>query len=178
MKLIDRIFLGIYSFFIAILSVIFILFPLNGKVYRWTCYFLEVYSKDLQNIIIPIIFFIISMRFLISGIKNNSKNNNSVVKHTAYGEINISMETIEGMALKSAKTVHGLRDIKASAHQRNDGIIINMKAFALSDINIPQTAMNIQQRIKEHIETSTGVDVVKVKINIDNIALQSKKRVE
>ncbi|TCO79191.1 alkaline shock response membrane anchor protein AmaP [Marinisporobacter balticus] len=178
MKLVDRIFLWMYSFFIGIISFLFILVPINGKVYAWTSFYFEKYRMNAQNIVIPVLFFIVSMRFIFSGIKKQPVKSNSVIKHTEYGEVKISMEAIEGMAHKSAKVVHGLKDIKAIAHQENDGVVIHIKSFAFSDINIPEIATIIQKKVKEHIEQSTGVFVKEVKVTIDNIVLASKKRVE
>ncbi|QZY56961.1 alkaline shock response membrane anchor protein AmaP [Crassaminicella profunda] len=178
MKLIDRIFLSLYSLCIAILSLVFIIAPFNNWLYTWTSYILKVYRMNWEYMIIPVIFLLISMRFLFSGSKKNHLKSNSIIKHTSYGEVKITMETIENMAHKCAKAVHGLRDIKALSHDSHDGLIITIKAFALSDINIPETAMTIQKKIKEHIEETTGVVVKEVKITIDNIASQNKKRVQ
>ncbi|QEK12149.1 alkaline shock response membrane anchor protein AmaP [Crassaminicella thermophila] len=178
MKLIDRFFISIYTLLIAIISIVLILVPINDWIYNWTSYFLEQYRLDLTNVFIPVFFLIISIRFLISGINSKKINTNAVIRHTDFGEVKISMQAIEGMAQKSAKLSHGLRDIKATAQQRDDSLIIIIKALALSDINIPSTVINIQKNIKEHIEESTGIIVKEIKVNIDDIAIQSKKRVE
>ncbi|MCT4621558.1 MAG: alkaline shock response membrane anchor protein AmaP [Marinisporobacter sp.] len=178
MKLIDRFFLGLYSLCIAGVSFVLILLPFNDWVGRWTSYILKTYIINEEYIIVPAIFFILSLRFLFSGSKKNDFKGNAVIKHTSYGEVKITMETIENMAHKCAQGVHGLRDIKAISRHSHDGLVITIKAFALSDINIPEKAMAIQKKTKEHIEETTGVAVKEVKITINDIASQSKKRVQ
>jgi uncharacterized alkaline shock family protein YloU len=178
MHIIDRIFLALYSFLIAILSLLFILVPFSRAFYDWIKSVLEVYYTNWLNIIIPFFFFIISVRFLISGLKNNKSKSSSMSQYSTYGEIKISLQAIEGMAKKSAESISGFRDIKAIAKQTKEGVIIYISALALTDIDIPETVLHIQQCIKEYIERYTGISVKEVKMTIDNIAINSKGRVE
>ncbi|QXM06021.1 alkaline shock response membrane anchor protein AmaP [Crassaminicella indica] len=178
MKLIDRIFLALYSLGTAILSLIIIVAHFNKEVYHEISFALIKYQTKLEYIIIPAIFFIVSIRFLFSRTKKRNLKSNAVIKHTPYGEVKITMETIENMAYKCARAIHGLTDIKPSAHYNNDHISIHIKALVLSDVNIPETAMTIQKKVKEHIEETTGITVQEVKVIINDIASQSKKRVQ
>ncbi|WP_129597780.1 alkaline shock response membrane anchor protein AmaP [Anaerophilus nitritogenes] len=178
MKFIDRFFFGIYTLCIAIVSLVLIMIPFNEFTYHWAIYFFEKYKMSLENSIIPMIFFILSIRFLVSGIKNSNSEMKSIIRHTTYGEIQISIEAIESMAEKASKSIYGLKDLKAIAKYMDHNILIEIKAFALSDTNIPETSIAIQQKVKEHIESTTGIEVKEVKIMIHDIALQGKKRVE
>lgn len=179
MKLVDRVLLTIYSFLIGVFTLLLILTPFSTWAFNWTSYLLKMYSSNWQNSIIPLLFLGTSIRFLFSGIKNNNKGKSqAVVRHTNFGEVNISLQAIEGMAQKSARTVPGLRDIKAVAHNIDDGVVIEINALALSDVNIPESSTKIQQGIKEYIEECTGVNVREIKVKINNLANQSKGRVE
>ncbi|WP_053957125.1 alkaline shock response membrane anchor protein AmaP [Inediibacterium massiliense] len=178
MKFIDRFFLGIYTLCIAVISLVLIVIPFNAFTYNWAIYFFEKYQMNLENSIIPMIFFIMSIRFLLSGTKNSKSEIKSIIRHSNYGEIQISIEAIQNMAEKASKCIHGLKDLKATAKYKDDHLFIEIKAFALSDTNIPETSISIQQKVKEHIEATTGIKVTDVKIMIHDIALQSKKRVE
>jgi len=60
----------------------------------------------------------------------------------------------------------------------DDGLIVHISALALSDINIPESSIKVQQSIKEYIEECTGISVKEIKVKINNLANQSKGRVE
>lgn len=178
MKIIDRMFLAIYSFFIAIASFVLILAPINRQGYIWLNDLMRNYMSSQTNIVIVIFFFIMSIRVLFSGMKGKKVKHNSVIKNTSYGEVKISMKAIEGMAQKSANRIYGLKEIEAIANQVEEGLLIDIKALTLTDINIPEIAVKIQKNIKNDIELSTGVSVKAVSVCVNDIAMEIKKRVE
>ena len=178
MNIIDRAFLALYSLFIGLFSLILLLVPFYEDAYWWTSQILDIYRFDWQYVLIPGFFFIISIRFLLTGLKSHSSKNRSIVKHTSYGEIRISLNTLEAMVQKSAREINGLREIKAMVHPIPDGVVIQVNALTSPDINIPETTAKAQQTIKEYIEKYSGIEVREVKVNIENIASISKGRVE
>lgn len=131
-----------------------------------------------QNVVIPLFFLAVSVRFLISGFRYDRSKKHAIVRHTAYGEVKITLTALEGMAQKIAKTVDGLREIKASVYPLNEGILIQLHALTTSDLNIPEATVKAQQSIKEYIEEYTGITVAEVKVTIDDVAAISKSRVE
>ena len=177
MKIADRVLLTVYSLLVGLLSLLLIFVPFSTIATNWTTYLFDNYRADWQNVVIPVFFLGGSVRFLFSGLKKRS-GRHSVIRHTAFGEINISLEAIEGMAQRSARAIIGLRDVKAMAHLFDDGIIIHLTALALSDINIPEASIKVQQSIKEYVEECTGVTVKEIKVRINDLANQSKGRVE
>ncbi|WZL71443.1 alkaline shock response membrane anchor protein AmaP [Clostridiaceae bacterium 35-E11] len=178
MKLLDRIFLTIYSILVGTLALLLMFIPFNNDAYHWTSYFVNNLRTNWENILIPLLFLGISIKLLISGVKFNKMKHHSMIRHTAYGEIKISMEAIEGMAKKAASTVTGLKNIKATAHQVDDGLLIMVTALVLSDINIPEATTKLQQNVKEYIEEYTGVLVKEIKVQVEDIAINTKARVE
>lgn len=178
MKLLDRFFLTLYSILIGIFALLLMFVPFSHWAYHWTSYLVDLLHTNWQNTLIPVLFFIISVKLLVSGIKYNKVKQRSMIRHTAYGEIKISMEAIEGMAKKAASTVTGLRNIKAIAHQVDDGLLIMVTALVLSDVNIPESTAKLQQNIKEYIEEYTGVLVKEIKVHVEDIAISNKARVE
>ncbi|MFZ5966267.1 MAG: alkaline shock response membrane anchor protein AmaP [Bacillota bacterium] len=178
MKLVERILLALYSLFVAALALLFIAMPFSENVYQWTSSQLAFYRLTWQNIFIPVLFLSASLRFLASGLWVSRRKRNAIVRHTAYGEVKISFETIEGMALKIARSAAGLRDIKASVDQIAEGVIISLHASTIGDMNIPESSVKLQQNIKDYIEEYTGVHVKEVKVYIENVSTISKGRVE
>ncbi|MBB6216626.1 putative alkaline shock family protein YloU [Anaerosolibacter carboniphilus] len=178
MNIIDRVFLALYSLFIGLFSLILLFVPFYEEAYWWTSHVFDIYRFDWQYVLIPGFFFIISIRFLMTGLKSHASKNRSIVKHTSYGEISISLNTLEGMAQKSAREINGLREIRATVHPLAEGILIHINALTVPDANIPETTVKVQQSIKEYIEQYSGIEVREVKVSIENIASISKGRVE
>lgn len=178
MNIFSRIFLAIYSFCIAIFSLLLIGVPFNSWAYDWTSLLLRNYAMKWENVVIPAFFLCVSILFLVSGLKRKKTKVNGVTRHTTYGEVKITLQAIEGMAQKSIKTIPGLKDIKGVAKPLEDGLIIKITACALTDVNIPETTVLVQKNIKEYIEKYTGIVVKEVKVIIQDIGLKSKGRVE
>ncbi|AOT68155.1 alkaline shock response membrane anchor protein AmaP [Geosporobacter ferrireducens] len=178
MKLLDRIILTLYSFSIGILSLLLLVVPFHTGSYEWTRVLLENLRHNWQNILFPLFFLGVSIWFLISGLRYNRSKQHAVIRHTAFGEVKITLNTLEGMAQKSAKSVPGLREIKASVQQVAEGVIIQIESLAISDTNIPEATVKVQQSIKEYIEEFTGITVQEVKVTIQDISTINKGRVE
>lgn len=178
MKLLDRIILALYSFSIGVLSILLLAVPFYRPAYEWTRVLLENLRGNWQNILFPLFFLGVSIRFLVSGLWSNRSRQHAVVRHTAFGEVKITLNTLEGMAQKAAKTIPGLREIRASVHQVAEGVVIEVLGLAVTDTNIPEATVKAQQSIKDYIEEFTGISVQEVKVTIQDISTVSKSRVE
>jgi len=179
MNLLDRLLLTIYTLAIAFLSLLILLVPFNTWAYHQINHFIKLYYSNWQNILIPFFFLVVSLRLLFSGIRIKKSNRASgIVRHTEYGELKVSLYAIEEMAKKSARTIPAFREIRANAEMEQDGLIIHIAAMPLNDTNIPESTVLLQERIKNHIEEHTGIDVKQVKVSIDDIADYKKSRVK
>ncbi|MBF8982660.1 alkaline shock response membrane anchor protein AmaP [Lutibacter sp. B2] len=178
MKFIDRILLCIYSGFILMVSLILIFNTFNDQTYILINNFLKQYGQAPEYLVILVMLFFISIRFLISGVKLKKVKTVGIIKYTSHGEINISISTIEGMTIKAIKSIIGLKEIKAIVHPLEDGLLIKIHTSVAGDTNIPETANLVQQNVKDYIEKYTEIEVKEVKIYINNIVNSTKKRVE
>ena len=178
MKFIDRILLYIYSFFILMVSLILIVNTFNHQTYLLINNFLKDYGQAPEYIVILVVLFFISIRFLIAGVKVKKTKAVSIVKYTSGGEINISISTIEGMTIKAIRPINGLREVKAIVDLLEDGLLIKIHTLVIGDTNIPETANLVQKNVKDYIEKYTEIEVKEVKVHINNIVNSTKKRVE
>lgn len=173
MNLFFRILLTVYAFCLTILSLIAVLIffrvPIFVKILDYLKY--EVLQDSKSSItmsIISLVFFIISITFLLSGVKSN-KDKKAVSKYTNIGEIKISLNSIESIALAASRRLNGVRETKASVTNLDDTVAITIKAVVLPDINIPALSEEIQVKVKNSVEESSGVKVNDVKVIVDNI---------
>lgn len=182
MNIFFRILLAIYAFCLTILSLISMIFVFKPEMFRWmSSYLIEnvLYSRNesIAMFIISFIFFSLSLTFLMSGFKS-AKDKKGVSKHTNIGEIKISLDTLESIALGASKKLNGVRETKASLIKLEDGVSVIIRAVVLSDINIPLLSEDIQVKVKKAIEDSSGIKVNDVKVIVENIYTGYKSRVE
>jgi len=184
MNIFLRILLAVYAVCLTFISAISMIIAIKPVTFDLIC---EYVSDNIMTsnaalivlFIISLIFFILSMTFLLSGIKG-SKDKNAVSKHTNIGEIRISLNSIENIALNASKRMNGVRDTRASVEKRNENVSVTIRLVVMPDINIPAISEEIQARVKKSIEESAGIAVENVRVVVDNIYSGSiyKPRVE
>ncbi|HOV26554.1 MAG TPA: alkaline shock response membrane anchor protein AmaP [Pseudobacteroides sp.] len=103
----------------------------------------------------------------------------TISKKTDIGEIKVSLNTIENIALAATKRLSGIKEAKAYVYKETEGVIVVIKAVVLSDVNIPILSEDIQVKVKKTVEDTSGINVVEVKVIVDNIFIgYNKNRVE
>jgi uncharacterized alkaline shock family protein YloU len=129
-------------------------------------------------VIMELLFLGVSVTFLLSGISDD-KDKKSISKFTEIGEIKISLNSIENIALTASKRLNGIKESKAYVYKGVEGVTIVVRAVVLSDINIPTLSEDIQVKVKKTVEETSGIKVNEVKVVVDNIfAGYNKSRVE
>ena len=179
MKIIDRLILALYSICIGILSLIIIVIPFN--------YVGIININDGVNLIngmkgnyiyslIGLIFFIVSSRFLLSGIIGNrdQKQESFLVIQNEYGEIVIYAHTIVGLVENIVDGFSGITKIDTNVDLSNGVIYVLMKGEISPEINIPEITKQLQMKVKENLENTTGAQVGEIKVEINNVSAPSR----
>jgi uncharacterized alkaline shock family protein YloU len=115
-----------------------------------------------------LVFFALSITFLLSGVRSN-KDKKAISKNTNFGEIRISLNSIENIALNTVKKFQSIRETKAKVYKIDETIAIVVNAVIMPDVNIPSMSQDVQARVKRSVEESTGIEVKEVKVVIDGI---------
>ena len=116
MKIVDRLILAIFSISIAILSLIIMILPFNfGGIINIRDGVNLVYAMkgNYMYSLIALIFFIVSLRFLLSGIMGNkeSKQESFLIMQNEYGEVIIYAHTIVGLVDNIGAGFTGINNI-------------------------------------------------------------------
>ncbi|WP_017815281.1 MULTISPECIES: alkaline shock response membrane anchor protein AmaP [Paenibacillus] len=177
-KIMDRLLLFIYSLSIGILSVLAILL-LSGQVPMELDYRNE-QTLYITVIAVAVILFLLSIRFFYVSIRTERGHLNAVHQRTEFGDIQISLETIENMALKAAERTRGVRDVKTRVRVVESGLEIMIRAIVDGEHSIPGLSEEMQKSIQKQIEDITGIPVSSVAVYIANIVQSPafKSRVE
>ncbi|MNZ89565.1 hypothetical protein D3C78_1084950 [compost metagenome] len=183
-KVVDKLLLFLYSIVIGCLSIFMIAVGF------------ELISKDLMNdlvidlyqldsiqitlIIIGFILLAISLRFFIVSLHRGAASAPSIDQRTDFGDIRISIETIENLALKSASRQRGVKDLRARIRTTDAGLDIVIRAVVDGESSIPVLTEEIQRSVREHVEEITGIPVTNVSVYVANIIQSTafKSRVE
>ncbi|MBD2847295.1 alkaline shock response membrane anchor protein AmaP [Paenibacillus sp. IB182496] len=131
-------------------------------------------------IIVAVVVLLLSLRFFYVTIRRDSASVPSIDQRTDFGDIRISMETVENLALKAAAKQRGVKDLRARIRVADAGLEIVLRAVVDGETPIPALTEDIQRAVKEHVEDITGIPVSLVTVFVANI-IQSqtfKSRVE
>ncbi|AOZ91457.1 alkaline shock response membrane anchor protein AmaP [Paenibacillus crassostreae] len=179
-KILDRILLFFYSLVIAILSIAAIL-HLSGVLEVSTNWIKELdYGVFITAIVVLVILFLLSLRFFYVSIRKDRVKIPSIDQRTEFGDIQISVETIENLCLKAASKVRGVKDLKSRIRVVQAGIDIEIRAIVDGEYSIPDLSSDIQKQIHDYLQETTGIPVANVSVFIANVAQSPsfKSRVE
>lgn len=182
--IIDRIILLLYSLSIAVIACLWIAFLLDGiTIEQVESTFTMLKENRLEQLIaiaVSLLFLVASFYLIYRAIRTEAGKPRTVDQRTEIGDVRISLETIENLALKAASQVHSLQNTRARIHLDDRGLEIELKAFVDGEESIPERTEEAQRTIRQHLEDITGIPVAKVSIYIANIVAKQpiKSRVE
>jgi len=183
-RVVDKLFLFLYSLLITLVSVV--LFCVG---FEWVGKSLAIdtlnaiYSSStirLTIIIVSAVVFLISLRFLFISLSRSGQNVQSIDQRTEFGDVRISLETMENLALKAASKYKGIKDTRVRVNTTDTGMDIVLRVVVDGEAFIPQLTEEVQKSVKQYIEEITGIPVVNVSVFVANIIQTNtiKSRVE
>jgi uncharacterized alkaline shock family protein YloU len=173
-KLMDRLLLFLYSVAIGAVSIVAIVAASGGFSEKWL---MEVVSDFTGNVRIvqasvigaAIVVLLISLRFFILSIRRDGSSAPSINQRTEHGDIRISVETVENLALKAASRTRGVKDLRARVRVAESGLEILIRAFVDGEGSIPALSEEMQRTVSQQIEEATGIPVAGVSVFIANV---------
>lgn len=183
-KIFDKLFLFLYSLVIAALSVMLIV-QASGAVDDW---FDWIQADELENnlglqigiVATAVVLLLLSLRFIYISLRTGSGTPPSIDQRNDFGDIRISIETVENLTLKAAGKIKGLQDLKARVRVTDAGLDITVRSVVDGETSIPMLTEEAQRAVKTHIEEITGIPVSDVSVYVANIHRSQtfKSRVE
>lgn len=115
---------------------------------------------------------ICSLRLLTLVFARGGRDRSGVaLQNAAEGPIHISVPAVETLVSQGIRDMPGLSDVRMKVHDFGDSVSIDVAMSARSDINIPDTMLRLQSRIKEYVQESAGIDVREVRLNVEKVVL-------
>jgi len=122
---------------------------------------------------IAILFIIVSIRLLFLGVRKPALHS-ALLKNTELGMIRVSRVTLETLAQKAVKSFGEIKDAKSIIILDMEGIRVHIKILVMPDVKLPELTVSIQQKVKDYIESLSGIVVKEVQIYVDNLAAAQK----
>lgn len=174
MKIFNRAVLFIYSIFVIVTSFIIMVLPLDIKNIigiEETVRIIRYMKGNYFYTLIGLIFLVLSLAFLfyLLRAKERISEGSYLVLRNEFGEIFIYQDTIVGLVNNVSKKFSGIRNIRTKVVFFEGKISLSLKGEAGNEINIPETSMELQIKVKEHVENITGAQVSDVKVEIVNV---------
>ncbi|WP_350344665.1 alkaline shock response membrane anchor protein AmaP [Proteinivorax tanatarense] len=107
----------------------------------------------------------------------SQKEPSSLLIASDYGEVRVSLQTIDSLVHQGAKKIKGIKDLKTRIIVRDGSLYIYVKAVLYGDRNIPELTEQMQQTISEHVYSISGINVDEVKVLVENVATDIKTKV-
>ncbi|OXM88288.1 alkaline shock response membrane anchor protein AmaP [Paenibacillus rigui] len=184
-RVIDKLLLFVFSLAVLVACGVLLFCAFGWISYETLGTFAHNVYYDLKTALIfialTVVVALISIRFLYVSFRRGKANVPSIDQRTDYGDIRISMETVENLSLKAARRTRGVKDLKARVKVSQAGLEIIIRAIVDGESSIPQLTEEMQSGVKSHIEEITGIPVAIVTVFVANIQQSSptfKSRVE
>lgn len=178
MKMFPRFILWIYALGVALASIALLL--LWSGVVEATMY--DIIND--QTAIGASIFLLFSIFFLIyrSRGPRNEHEPESITHRMENGDVKITHATLEQLVERAAQRIRGVQNLKNRVRlSANGGLKIAVRFAIDADLDIPKTTAEMQQTVKEYIETTAGISVEDVTVYVTELSAPAdvvKKRVE
>jgi uncharacterized alkaline shock family protein YloU len=184
-KIIDRLLLFLLSLTLIGGMAILLLATFGAIVFEDSLQFLNRVYYDTNTavpfIVVSTLILLISVRMLYIAVRPGRVNLPSIDQRTDFGDIRISVETVENLALKAAQRSRGVRDLKTRVSVGPSGLEIIIRTLVDGESSIPSLTEEIQSTVKHHIEEVTGIPVATVSVYVANVTQANhafKSRVE
>ncbi len=182
MGITDRLLLTIYTLIISLVSiallVFFIAIGVNAIPLREVNAALNIIELNWQfflvGSLVSIFFLIVSIKLLFTGTRTKVPSS-SLLKHTELGIIRVSINALEVMIQKAVRRFDEVKDVRVNTIADDDGIRIQLKLLIMPEVVLPDLTASIQQKVKEYIESYSGIVVKEILIYIDNFSAPQQR---
>ncbi len=118
-----------------------------------------------------VVFLLIALILLSFGLRSAKKGGSAVSRSSEYGEVQVSIATLENMVLRVVQKTQGIKDVSRKITYTPDGLIVRIHIRVMPDEPLPGLINDLQSRTKEYLEDITGITVHEVKVIVDNIII-------
>jgi len=179
MGIFDRIILTIYTFLVTLISIGVILISLRLVSLDWAWTTLGFINQNWEVSLVGALFLLVSVRLLFAGVRSR-RGKNRIIHHNEMGDVHISLDAVENLVEKAARNVRGIRNVKVYASHSSAGVKLYLKAVVSPESHVPTVTADVQERVRNYIKNTVGVELAEIQIFVNNISndFKARQRVE
>lgn len=181
-SVVGRIVYYIVMILVLLMSICLFMFSIGVISLDYIQSYLKLYYNGnwVVNIItalVAVFLFIVSIKLMTPG-KKQRRLTGALVKNTDLGEIQVSIGTLNNLAQKAVRNFDEVKDVDSNIISEIDGIDVQLRLMIMPDVVIPEITKQIQDEVKDYVESLSGIHVKRVQIFIDNLTHPQRPRVE
>jgi uncharacterized alkaline shock family protein YloU len=175
--IIDRLVLTIYTLLLAIVSGMMVVVAIAPDWMQPHVWFAEAMTTPRGRWAVGVIgavFFAVSVRLIAVAFRRRG-GGQPVIHETAMGEVRISLDAVENLVRKTARSIKGVREIKAIVSHTKDGLHIFLMGTISPEVSIPEVSEEIQSQVRTYVKRVVGVEPIDIRLQVENIANEGRR---
>ncbi len=122
-----------------------------------------------STIVISILMMLISVRFLWVIIRSRYAQSPSIDQPNEWGNIEVTMKTIEHIACRAVANISGLTDVRARVGRTADGLSVTIRVQIDGTTPISELSEAVQSQVKTQVQQVVGIAVTYVHVYIADL---------
>lgn len=98
----------------------------------------------------------------------NFKNNDFVIENSEYGNYSISNNAVKSIVKKYFREKNNIEVKDIIVKNNKNKVDVLAKMYFTESVNVAESVKNIQNNLKENITSTTGLEISKIKVVIDD----------
>lgn len=180
MKILEQIALTIFSVIILILCLALCLVLFNwieiADIYMIIKYLKSTQTLTNISLVVSIVLMLLAVKsiFFPSYAKEKEQKSEGILLENETGKLLISIETIENLVKGVVAGFPSVKSVncKVKLDKAVNNVIIDLNLIVASETVIKELSVNLQDKIKEVIKTTTEIEVKAINVKIKNIEAQ------
>lgn len=173
MKIGERILLSLFTLIVIVAAIIAILLPFNVFSIDVVQSAVYEYINTPVYVLVPLAVIIMGFGVMFIGIKKK-KVRLGIIHSNELGNLVISPKTFESAGYSAIKDIKGIKDATIEIEFDESGVEYYIDAVVINEVNIPELAKEVQNSVKNHVETLIGIPVKSVNLHVkDMVAPQT-----
>lgn len=125
--------------------------------------------------LIGAVFFAASVQLIVVAFARRG-GGQPVIHESSLGEVHISLDAVESLVKKVARSVKGVREIKAVITHSKEGLSAQLRGTISPEVSIPEVSEEIQTSVRQYVKRVVGVEMSEIRIEVENIAADGHRR--
>lgn len=168
MGIADRIILTLYTFLMAVVSVLAVLGSLGVFSQEGMVALVNRIPGNWLYAVGGVIMLLVSLRLLVTGLGLTGMSSVKLSENEK-GKVLVGRGALEDYVAALAQEIYGIHNVKVIVKLEDEAINLRINASIEPGINIPEASDEIRANVKESIKKVTGIDVKGMELFIKQI---------